>query len=166
MTRRFAILIPAAIAAAVIVAHAPRAAAAPPRGFDVKGFTQGMHRRDAEAVAKRRHTQLTWVVEEGGRLVAFASLFGYTYAVHGGFMQFLRQIKSFEGQGYRRTNLDLGTQMQPDGKEAGHLTLYLFRPDDYYYVTITLLGTEDDDTDRLALQYEALDKGAKCRKSK
>lgn len=132
-----------------------------------------MRKSDAEAVAKRQGYEIHdtvsgTIISKGAHadraLFCRDELVSYAYAVDGGFMQFLRQISSFEGQGYRRTNLDLGTQMQPDGKEGGHLTLYLFRPDDYYYVTITLLGTEDDDTDGLALQYEALDKGAKCQK--
>jgi hypothetical protein len=171
MAHRLRTLVSAALAAATAMTSAPAAIAAPPRGFDVKGFVQGMHKSDAADVARRQGYELhdsgsRTVISKGGQadsaLFCRDELVSYAYATHGGFMQYLREVKSFEGQGYRRTNLDLGTQMGPDGKEAGHLTIYFFRPEDYYYVTITLLGTEDYDTDNLAIQYEALDKAAKC----
>ena len=143
------------------------------QGFDVKGFTQGMHRSDAEKNAQRQgymihDTDNGTIISKGreGDRAQFCrdELVSYAYAMHGGFMQFLREIKAFEGQGYRRTNLDLGTRMTPSGKESGYLTIYVFRPQDPYYVTVTLWGNEDNDTDNLALQYEALDKSSKCQK--
>ena len=163
----------ASMAAAMALASVSGAVAAPPRAFDVKGFTQGMHKRDAKAVAERQGYELHdagsgTIISKGGQadraLFCGDELVSYAYAKRGGFMQFLREIKAFEGQGYRRTNLDLGTRMTPAGKESGYLTIYVFRPQDPYYVTVTLWGNEDNDTDNLALQYEALDKSSKCQK--
>jgi len=143
-----------------------------PRLFEVNGFVQGMHEAAAKDLARKKgfefhETETGAIISKGahGDPVLFCrdELVRSPYTTRGGFMQYLRQIRSFEGQGFRRTNLDLGTQMAPDGKEAGHLTIYFFRPGDYYFATITLLGTEDYDTDGFVIGYEALDKVAKCR---
>jgi hypothetical protein len=153
-------------------ASAAGAGAPAPHGFEVNGFAQGMHENAAKELARRKglefhETDSGAVITKGGRadpvLFCRDELVRYSYATHGGFMKFLREIKSFEGQGYRRTNMDLGTQMTPDAKELGHLTIYFFRPGDNYFVTIMLLGTEDNDTDNFTVEYEALDKAAKCQ---
>ncbi len=146
--------------------------AATPHGFEVNGFMQGMHESEAKELAHRKgleihETDSGAIISKGGRadpvLFCRDELVRYSYTTRGGFMKFLREIRSFEGQGYRRTNLDLGTQMGSDGKEFGHLTIYFFRPGDYYFATITLLGTEDYDTNNFTVGYEALDKTAKCQ---
>jgi hypothetical protein len=153
-------------------ANAAGAGAPAPHGFEVNGFTQGMHEGEANDLARHRGFELHdtasgTVISKGGQadsaLFCRDELLRYAHATHGGFMKFLREIKSFEGQGYRRTNMDLGTQMTPDAKELGHLTIYFFRPGDNYFVTIMLLGTEDNDTDNFTVEYEALDKAAKCQ---
>jgi len=160
------------IVAATVAASAAGAAAATPRGFEVKGFVQGMHRNEAREVAHRNgyelhESQSGTVISKGGRgdLALFCrdELVRYAYATRGGFMKFLNQIKDLEGNGFRRTNLDLGTQMGSDGKEQGHLTIYFFRPGDPYFATVTLRGNEDYDTYNFTVQYEALDRAAKCQ---
>lgn len=160
-----------AFAAAMVMAGTKVVAEAP-HGFEVNGFAQGMHENDAKELARRsglefHKTDTGAIISKGARgdPVVFCrdELVRYSYTTRGGFMKFLREIRSFEGQGYRRTNLDLGTQMGSDAKESGHLTIYFFRPGDLYFVTITLLGTEDYDTDNFTVGYEALDKVAKCR---
>ena len=152
------------------MADAPNAQA--PRGFTVNGFTQGMHEGQAKDIAGKsgldfHDTNSGVIISKGSHadsaLFCKDELVRYTQVTPGGFLKYLREIRSFEGQGYRRTNLDLGTQMGTDGKEAGHLTVYFFRPGDYFFVTITLLGNEDNDTDSYMTGYEALDKIAKCQ---
>ncbi|MFZ0694755.1 MAG: hypothetical protein WAN51_11525 [Alphaproteobacteria bacterium] len=147
-------------------------AAETPHGFEVNGFAQGTHENEAKELARRKgldfhDTNSGVIISKGSHadsaLFCKDELVRYTQIAKGGFLSFLREIRSFEGQGYRRTNLDLGTQMGNDGKEAGHLTVYFFRPGDYFFVTITLLGNEDNDTDSTMTGYEALDKVAKCQ---
>jgi len=166
-----ALAIGLAVASTTIMSGAELAAETP-HGFEVNGFVQGMHMSEAKELARRKGLEFHMtnsgaMISKNGRadpaLFCRDELVRYTYTTHGGFMQFLREVRSFEGQGYRRTNLDLGTQMGSDGKEFGHLTIYFFRPGDYYFATITLLGTEDYDTDNFAVGYEALDKVAKCQ---
>ena len=150
--------------------YAPPAAV---KGFTVNGFTQGMHESQAKDVANKNGLDFH-DTSSGGVIISKGShadsalfckdeLVRYTQTASGGFLKFLREIRSFEGQGYRRTNLDLGTQMGADGKEAGHLTVYFFRPGDYFFVTVTLLGNEDNDTDSYITGYESLDKIGKCQ---
>lgn len=167
------------LASAVALAQAPNAPApqyaapAAVKGFTVNGFTQGMHKSQAKDVASKNGLDFH-DTGSGGVIISKGShadsalfckdaLVRYTQTASGGFLKFLREIRSFEGQGYRRTNLDLGTQMGNDGKEAGHLTVYFFRPGDYFFVTVTLLGNEDNDTDSYITGYESLDKIGKCQ---